>query len=79
MNAPWAQNEFAMALVNRARPVPEETTSWTAPRPLKRFNVYRGNVDDHFPWSGCGLNRSPDRQAASAARCTLALVMARVL
>lgn len=44
MNAPWAQNEFAMALINRALPVPEETTSWTAPRPLKRFNVYRGNV-----------------------------------
>ena len=44
MNAPWAQNEFAMALVDRSRPVPEETTSWTAPRPLKRFNVYRGNV-----------------------------------
>ena len=44
MNAPWAQNEFAMALIDRSRPVPEETTSWTAPRPLKRFNVYRGNV-----------------------------------
>ena len=44
MNAPWAQTEFATALINRSRPVPEETTSWTAPRPLKRFNVYRGNV-----------------------------------
>lgn len=44
MNANWVQDDFASALIDRTRPVPVGTTSWTATLPLKRFNVYRGNV-----------------------------------
>ncbi|MBR0556538.1 putative DNA-binding domain-containing protein [Ciceribacter sp. L1K23] len=38
------QERFAAALTDRESPVPEGLTSWTAPRPERRFGVYRNNV-----------------------------------
>lgn len=38
------QSEFAGALLDPARAVPEDVTSHTGPRPAKRFAVYRNNV-----------------------------------
>ena len=38
------QAEFAAALLDPDRPVPEAVTAHTARRPLRRFAVYRNNV-----------------------------------
>ncbi|MCL6708270.1 DNA-binding domain-containing protein [Pseudomonas sp. R2.Fl] len=39
-----AQQHFAAALADRDSPVPAGLTSWTGPRPERRFGVYRNNV-----------------------------------
>lgn len=38
------QTEFAAALVDPGRSVPEGLTAWNGPRPERRFGVYRNNV-----------------------------------
>lgn len=38
------QAEFAAALIDPDRAVPEGLTAWTSPRPERRFGVYRNNV-----------------------------------
>lgn len=38
------QSRFAAALTDRDSPVPDGLTSWTGPRPERRFGVYRNNV-----------------------------------
>jgi hypothetical protein len=38
------QSRFAAALFDRELPVPEGVTSWTGPRPQRRFAVYRNNI-----------------------------------
>jgi hypothetical protein len=38
------EEAFAAALIDRTLPVPEGVTSWTGPRPQRRFAVYRNNV-----------------------------------
>jgi hypothetical protein len=38
------QKTFALALRNSKLPVPDGLTSWNAPRPIRRFGVYRSNV-----------------------------------
>lgn len=38
------QAEFAAALVDPERAVPEGLTAWNGPRPERRFGVYRNNV-----------------------------------
>ena len=40
----WREDEFAAAVVNPEPGVPAGITSWTSPRPLRRFAVYRNNV-----------------------------------
>jgi hypothetical protein len=40
----WGEDVFAAALRDRRAPVPEFVTSWTGPRPPRRFSVYRNNV-----------------------------------
>ncbi len=39
-----SQRQFAAALMNLELPVPEGLTSWSGPRPARRFGVYRNNV-----------------------------------
>lgn len=38
------QSDFAAALADLSRPVPEGLCAWTGPRPERRFGVYRNNV-----------------------------------
>jgi hypothetical protein len=38
------QTEFAAALADPARPVPQGLVSWNGPQPERRFGVYRNNV-----------------------------------
>jgi hypothetical protein len=44
MQQAWNQDLFAKALTDRGGAVPDGVTSWTGPRPLRRFSVYRNNV-----------------------------------
>ena len=44
MTSQPSQTDFAAARIDRALPVPVGMTSWTQPRPSKRFGVYRNNV-----------------------------------
>jgi hypothetical protein len=44
MRMAWRQDDFAAALVERARPMPEGLTSWNMACPARRFDVYRNNV-----------------------------------
>ncbi len=39
-----SQSNFAAALTDIAKPVPEGLTAWTGQRPERRFGVYRNNV-----------------------------------
>jgi Putative DNA-binding domain len=40
----WSQPDFADRLIDRAKELPPGVTSWSAPAPERRFNVYRNNM-----------------------------------